>query len=178
VRAVLVRCAHRLLSGSSGGRAIGDQERDLDSVCEALAKHAVDVKRSTDNVSVVIAKVVPADRDGGKRGGAYNHQRQQRQGPAGGRQQAPPLAQQRLANGAAVGSQHGSSGGAGRALAAGGGFGHRPAGVPTKGAAVPLDGSMNALGLHRPNPLPKSKLLALDTDEDLMAYLLDDANFG
>jgi hypothetical protein len=190
------------IDSSSGD--ISDEERELDEICEALAKHAVDVKRSTDNVSVVIAKVVRADRDGGKRGSAYKNPNSN----AAGAVSAPPVAP-RAATAADAHSSAPVMRAAGerkpaqaepiprysavsRLTAANGGSELRhhqnAAGMPSKapGTSVPLDGSMNALGLPQPKAkmgggggvIPESKVLSLDTDEDLMEYLLDDANFG
>lgn len=154
---------------------------------------------------MVVAKIVRADRDGGKRGSAYKH-------PKGGAAvaTAPPSAAALVAG--TAGDAHASVPVVARAAgerrpalpepiprysavsrvpaALGGGsdLGRQdPAGMPTKapGFTIPLDGSMNALGLHQPKAkqssagvIPKSKVLSLDTDEDLMDYLLDDANFG
>lgn len=59
-------------SGGSGegllGLGRGGDEALLESVAAELVKHAIEEKRSTDNVSVVIARLVPSQLDGGKHG--------------------------------------------------------------------------------------------------------------
>ena len=158
------------LQRARGGDA---QAAALDEVAEALVRHAIDDRRSSDNVSVVLARVVPPERDGGRlrpRGGGSGGGVR-----GGGGGQRSPL-RDRAQNRADL----------------------PPAGVPSRPTAAVASpdlgrGSMNLLGLHSPSPdtheakraaaaavrqpvMPKAAK-SLETDEDLMDFLLDDKNF-
>ena len=179
----------------------GDREqRALERVALALARHAVDDRHSSDNVSVVLCRLVPPFMDGGRHVAAAAD-------PA----RPPHVAAAPAAAPAAAAAVAAGSGGVGGPAAAAGLYRRQasretvgaPAGVPTGGWRSNPEpvGSTNLLGLHvpgspSPSPSPAVKSPAvvspapqpvmprakkdggLESDKDLMEFLMDDANFG
>jgi len=162
------------------GQGRGGDEALLESVAAELVKCAIEERRSTDNVSVVLARVVPSRLDGS----------------VCGRHPHPPLP---LNAAGAVGPAEEGSRQSGSGGGDGGGGGRQPLKErPAAGMKVAApQGNLLGFGPDSPEPVrnqpPKSKTgvaaavavpnakgkeKSLDTDEDLMEFLLNDANFN